>query len=52
MFCGLLQKDLFIGKWSLAKFYFKQDYYHARHTRFAVFFPVQEPAMVALLTIS
>ena len=38
MFSGLLRKDLFEGKWSLAKSYFKQNYCHACHTRFAVFF--------------
>ena len=40
MFSGLLQKDLFKRKWSLAKSYFKQNYCHACHTRFAVFFPL------------
>ena len=40
MFSGLLQKDLFKGKWSLAKNYCKQNYCHACHTRFAVFFPL------------
>ena len=40
MFSGLLQKDLFKGKWSLAKSYFKQNHCHACHTRFAVFFPL------------
>ena len=39
MFSGPLQKDLFEGKWSLAKSCFKQNYCHACHTRFAVFFP-------------
>ena len=38
MFSGLLQKDLFKRKWSLAKSYFKQNYCHVCHTRFAVFF--------------
>ena len=38
MFSGLLHKDLFKGKWSLAKSYFKQNYCHACHTRLAVFF--------------
>ena len=40
MFSGLLQKDLLKRKWSLAKSYFKQNYCHACHTRFAVFFPL------------
>ena len=29
MFSGLLQKDLFTGRWILAKSYFKQNYCHA-----------------------
>ena len=37
---GLLQKDLFKGKWSLSKRYFKQNHCHSCHTRFAVFFPL------------
>ena len=40
MFSCLVQKDLFKRKWSLAKSYFKQNYCHACHTRFAVFFPL------------
>ena len=36
-FSGLLQKDLFKEKLSLAKSYFKQNYCHAFHTRFAIF---------------
>ena len=40
MFSGLLQIDLFKGKWSLAKSYFKQNYCHACHKRFAFFFPL------------
>ena len=39
IFSGLLQKDLFKGKWCLAKSYFKQNYCHVCHTRFAVLFP-------------
>ena len=31
MFSGPLQKDLFEGKWSLAKSCFKQNYCHACH---------------------
>ena len=38
MFSGPLQKDLFKGKWSLAKSWFKQNYRHACHVRVAVFF--------------
>ena len=40
VFCFFLQKDLFKRKWSLAKSYFKQNYCHPCHTRFAVFFPL------------
>ena len=40
MFSGLLQKDLFKRKGSLTKSYFKQNYCHPCHTRFAVFFPL------------
>ena len=40
-FSGPLQKDLFKGKWSLAKSYFEQN---DCHTRFAVFFPLLRPA--------
>ena len=40
LWSGPLQKDLFKGKWSLAKSCFKQNYCHACHTRFAVFFPL------------
>ena len=40
MFSGSLQKDLFKGRWSLAKNCFKQNYCHACRTRFAVFFPL------------
>ena len=39
MFSGLLQKDLFKGKCSLARSYFKQNYCHACRTSFAIFFP-------------
>ena len=39
MFSGLLQKDLFKGKCSLARSYFKQNYWHACRTSFAIFFP-------------
>ena len=49
MFSGLLQKDLFKGKWSLAKSYFKQNYGHACHRRFAVFFPLPSCFVSSLL---
>ena len=49
MFSGLLQKDLFKGKWILAKSYFKQNYCHACHTRFAVFFPFPSCCVSSLL---
>ena len=35
LFSGLLQKDLFKGGWSLAESFFKQNYCHVCHTRFA-----------------
>ena len=37
---------------SLAESFFTQNYCHVCHTRFAVFFRVQEPAMVLLLNLS
>ena len=40
MFPDRLQKDLFNGKWSLAKSYFKESYCHDCHTRFALFVPL------------
>ena len=51
MFSGLLQKDLFKGKWSLAKSYFKQNYCHACHTRFAVFFLLPSCCVSSLFNI-
>ena len=51
MFSGLLQKDLFKRKWSLAKSYFKQNYCHACHTRFAVFFPLPSCCVSSLIPI-
>ena len=51
MFSGLLQKDLFKGKWILAKSYFKQNYCHACHTRFAVFFPLPSCCVSSLLFV-
>ena len=50
MFSDLLRKDLFKGKWSLAKSYFKQNYCHACHTRFAVFFPLPSCCVSSLVT--
>ena len=50
MFSGLLQKDLFKGRWILAKSYFKQNYCHACHTRFAVFFPLPSCCVSSLMT--
>ena len=49
MFSGLLQKDLFKGRWILAKSYFKQNYCHACHTRFAVFFPLPSFCVSSLI---
>ena len=37
-FSGLVQNDLFKGGWSSAEKFFKQNYCHACHTRFAVSF--------------
>ena len=51
MFSGLLQKDLFKGKRSLAKGYFKQNYCHACHTRFAVFFPPSSCSVSLLIIV-
>ena len=50
MFSGLLPKDLFKRKGSLAKSYFKQNYCHACHTRFAVFFPLPSCCISSLLS--
>ena len=38
MFSALLQKDLFKERWSLRQIFFKQNYCHTCHTRFAVLF--------------
>ena len=51
MFSGLSQKDLFKGKWSLAKSCFKQNYCHACHTRFVVFFPLPSCCVSSLLSV-
>ena len=37
---SLLQKDLFKGSWGLCQIFLKQNYFHACHTRFAVFLSV------------
>ena len=44
-----LQKALFKGEWSLATGYFKQNYCHACHTRFAVFFPLPSCCVSSLI---
>ena len=49
MFSGLLSKDLFKRKGSLAKSYFKQNYCHACHTMFAVFFPLPSCCVSSLV---
>ena len=48
-FSGLLQKDLLKGNWSWAKSCFKQNYCHACHTRFAVFFPLPSCCVSSLI---
>ena len=50
LFSGLLQKDLFKGRWSLAKNFFKPNYRHACYTRFAVSFPLL-PCCVSSLSL-
>ena len=50
IFSGLLQKDLFKGRSSLAEIFFKQNYCHACHTRVAVFFPVLSCYVSSLVT--
>ena len=50
MFSRLLQKGLFKERWSLAKRHLKQNYCHACHTRFAVFFPLPSCCVSSLLT--
>ena len=49
MFSGLLQKDLFKGGWSLSEMFFKQNYCHACHTRFVIFFPLPSCRISSLL---
>ena len=47
---GLSQKELAKEKRSLAKIYFKQNYCHACHTRFAVFFPLSSCCVSSLVS--
>ena len=49
MFSGLLEKDLFKGGWSTAEKLFKQNYCHACHTKFAVFFPLPSCCVSSLI---
>ena len=51
MFSGLLQKGLFKGRCSLVKCFFKQNYCHACHTRFAVFFPLPSCCVSSLILL-
>ena len=46
---GLLQKDLFKGGWSSADKFFKQNYCHPCHTRFAVFLPLPSCCISSLI---
>ena len=48
-FFWMLPKDLFKRKGSLAKSYFKQNYCHVCHTRFAVFFPLPSCCVSSLM---
>ena len=49
IFPGLLQKDLFKGGWSSADKFFKQNYCHTCHTRFAVFLPLLSCCVSSLI---
>ena len=51
MWSGLLQKDFVKGGWSTAEKLFKQNYCHARHTKFAVFFLLLSCCVSSLLSI-
>ena len=51
MFTGRLQNNLFNGKWSLAKSCFKQNYCHACHARFALFFPLLSCCVSSLIFV-
>ena len=44
-----LHRDLIKGMWSSAKSFLKQNYCHARHTRFNVFFPLPPCCVNSLL---
>ena len=44
-----LHRDVIKGMWSLAKRFLKQNYCHARHTRFTVFFPLPPCCVNSLL---
>ena len=50
IFYGPLPKDLFTGKWGLAKSCFKQKYCHSCHTRFVVFFHLPSSCASSLLS--
>ena len=49
IFPSLLQKDLFKGGWSSADKFFKQNYCHTCHTRFAVFLPLPSCCVSSLI---
>ena len=49
IFSVLLQMYLFEGRWSLAERLFQQNYCHACHTRFAVFFHLPSRCISSLL---
>jgi len=49
MFSGLLQKDLFKEGWSSEDKFFKQNYCHACHTGFAVFFTLPSCCVSSLI---
>ena len=51
MFFGLLQNYLFKRMWSLAEGFFKQNYCHACHTRFAVVFPLPSCCVSSLMLV-
>ena len=51
MFASLLQTYLFQEKWSWAESLFKQNYCHACHTRFTVFFPLPSCCVNSLMTV-
>ena len=51
LFSGLLKKGLYKGRWSLAESFFNQNYCHACHTRFAVFFPLPSCCVSSLVSL-